>query len=249
MSDMNCADFRSYLQEDTLIHDLRENPEITMHLSSCSECRVVFDMKKEIGARLRLLRESVPAIPGSLDTAVLANYRRQIGMGNPAEARGLWRISFAGWRWGIAAAVALLVLAAVFAVRKPSFTTKNQPPTIRKPEMARGPVARLAHPTPPVRKNASVMPRVKPSKSNDALTDPAMVEDSPNKLDARLPDDFRSLMYCDELSCGGGMDVVRMQLPYLPSGFVPASEARNRVVTADVLVGADGFARGIRIVH
>ena len=56
-------------------------------------------------------------------------------------------------------------------------------------------------------------------------------------------------MYCDELSCDGGMEVVRVQLPSLPAGLMPVPTAGNRVVTADVLVGADGFARGIRIVH
>ena len=56
-------------------------------------------------------------------------------------------------------------------------------------------------------------------------------------------------MYCDELSCDGGMEVVRVQLPSLAAGFMSVPTAGNRVVTADVLVGADGFARGIRIVY
>ena len=56
-------------------------------------------------------------------------------------------------------------------------------------------------------------------------------------------------MYCDELSCDGGMEVVRVQLPSSAAGFMPVPTVGNRVVTADVLVGADGFARGIRIVY
>jgi hypothetical protein len=72
---------------------------------------------------------------------------------------------------------------------------------------------------------------------------------SPNRLDDSVPEGFRSLMYCDELSCNGGMEVVRVQLPSPAAGFMPASASGNRAVSADVLVGADGFARGIRIVH
>lgn len=63
-----------------------------------------------------------------------------------------------------------------------------------------------------------------------------------------MPDGFRSLMYCDELSCGGAMDVLRIQLPPSAIGLMTAEPSGN-VVSADVLVGADGIARGIRIVR
>jgi hypothetical protein len=54
-------------------------------------------------------------------------------------------------------------------------------------------------------------------------------------------------MYCDALSCGEGMDMIRVQLPSIVmpgqgSGFVQTSGS----VTADVIVGPDGVARGIR---
>jgi hypothetical protein len=65
---------------------------------------------------------------------------------------------------------------------------------------------------------------------------------------AAIPNEFRGLMFCDELSCGGGMDMIRIQLPasLVPrpdSGFQPTGGAVN----ADVLIGPDGVARGIRI--
>jgi hypothetical protein len=54
-------------------------------------------------------------------------------------------------------------------------------------------------------------------------------------------------MYCDALSCPEAMDLIRVQVPTaaMPgqvSGFIDPSGS----VTADVLVGADGIARGIR---
>lgn len=56
-------------------------------------------------------------------------------------------------------------------------------------------------------------------------------------------------MYCDELSCGGVMELIRVQLP--SSGIEPgsASAPAKAPVIADVLVGPDGIARGIRIVQ
>jgi 2-polyprenyl-6-methoxyphenol hydroxylase-like FAD-dependent oxidoreductase len=64
-----------------------------------------------------------------------------------------------------------------------------------------------------------------------------------------VPEGFRSLMYCDELSCGGAMDVVRIQLQPSDVGLIAAAQQNSNVVSADVLVGADGIARGIRIVR
>src|SRR5262249_42904456 len=67
--------------------------------------------------------------------------------------------------------------------------------------------------------------------------------------DTPLPEEFHSLMYCDELSCAGAMEMIRVQLPSAmvarPAGLMQSGDA----VYADVLVGADGIARGIRIVE
>ena len=70
---------------------------------------------------------------------------------------------------------------------------------------------------------------------------------TPVRAARSLPDGFRSLMYCDVLSCPEAMDMIRVQLPTsaMPgpaAGFIQPSGS----VTADVLVGPDGIARGIR---
>jgi hypothetical protein len=62
-----------------------------------------------------------------------------------------------------------------------------------------------------------------------------------------LTADFRSLMFCDAISCDGNMEVVRIQLP---SSVMPLSAAAQpRATSADVLIGEDGVARAIRIVE
>jgi 2-polyprenyl-6-methoxyphenol hydroxylase-like FAD-dependent oxidoreductase len=64
-----------------------------------------------------------------------------------------------------------------------------------------------------------------------------------------IPEGFRSLMYCDELSCGGAMDVVRIELQPSDVGLMATAQQDRNAISADVLVGADGIARGIRIVR
>jgi hypothetical protein len=63
-----------------------------------------------------------------------------------------------------------------------------------------------------------------------------------------MPEGFRSLMYCDALSCPGDMDMIRVQLPASAMARqVPGFIQTSGSVTADVLVGPDGIARGIRL--
>jgi len=56
-------------------------------------------------------------------------------------------------------------------------------------------------------------------------------------------------MYCDQLSCAEAMEIIRVQLPTSMAGLTPGSTATGDAVFADVLVGPDGIARGIRIVE
>jgi hypothetical protein len=81
-----------------------------------------------------------------------------------------------------------------------------------------------------------------PSKQTQAAVSSASMNNP-------VPEGFRSLMYCDELSCGGAMDVLRIELQPSDAGLIAAAPQSGSVVSADVLVGADGIARGIRIVR
>jgi hypothetical protein len=54
-------------------------------------------------------------------------------------------------------------------------------------------------------------------------------------------------MYCDALSCPDTMDLILVQVPTTAMpGQISAFVDPSGSVTADVLVGADGIARGIR---
>src|SRR5262249_47443400 len=67
--------------------------------------------------------------------------------------------------------------------------------------------------------------------------------------DNELPTRFQSLVYCDPFSCSGAMDVIRVRLPSPVLRTTPFSGGTDSLVSADVLVGPDGIARGIRVVE
>jgi hypothetical protein len=247
---MKCREVQSYFEDNA--PDKADSVEAAEHVSGCANCRRMLDMRQETSTRLHLLRESAPAFPASLDSSVLANYRKQIATRQrPEAASPWWRVEFAGWRLGVAVAAMLLILATVFGFHKPPVKTTIGQPTTGPPEIARLPEHAPSVSVRPgrIRKNSVVAQRTQPRRPEAAPAREVSAAVSSARLEYSVPDGFRSLMYCDELSCDGGMEVVRVQLPSSAAGFMPVPTAGNRVVTADVLVGADGFARGIRIVH
>ena len=247
---MNCRELQSHFEERGLAPELHPlDTELAQHISGCDSCRRFVEIRKHVLASLCLLRDTAPNMSESLDASVIANYRKEMAWKQVTSTRSRWA-SFNGfWRLGVTAAAALLVIAAALVLRKPQNPAEPnlEPPPTRN-------VARVDQPAPP-KPNHSVPRRKKSAYVAKNVTPKA---DAPGTeyLSAAIPpfrpddsQEFRSLMYCDELSCDGGMNVVRVQLPALPSGFLPAANTGARTVSADVLVGADGFARGIRIVH
>lgn len=69
------------------------------------------------------------------------------------------------------------------------------------------------------------------------------------RLDAELNASarFDSLLYCDRLSCGEPMQVIRLQVPVANVGRAYQSLARNGFMTAELVVGSDGVTRAVRI--
>jgi hypothetical protein len=248
---MNCRELQSYFEAHGITGLASDRLEVTEHMAGCANCRQFVQTRNETLAQVRLLGETAPPIPASLDAAVLANYRRQIEARTAVEASPVRRLGFAYWRWRVAVAAGLVIVATVFVLRKPSLRVNTEPRPTPPPAVAQLPQPSSTEaPRPvPTRKVDAVTHRVKPRKLNTIAADHALPVALQSDFNNSLPDGFRSLMYCDELSCDGGMEVVRVQLPSPAAGFLPSAASGNHVVSADVLVGADGFARGIRIVH
>jgi len=244
---MNCRDVHTYFEQQEPSPKLSSDTEMANHISGCDSCRHFLEIRKDICARLCLLRYSVPNVSGSLDASVIANYRQAMTArqtaSTPSRRTSLNRL----WPLGVTTAAVLVVLAAALVMRKPRNPAKpNLGP------LPTGSVARVDQPEPAKSRRSVARPKKNAYVAKNVTPKAPGAKHLPAAVPAFRPDDsqeFRSLMYCDELACDGGMNVVRVQLPALPSGFSPAASAGARPVSAEVLVGADGFARGIRIVH
>src|SRR5262249_28073995 len=93
----------------------------------------------------------------------------------------------------------------------------------------------------PVKPKLATIKRAQPS-------DPERTAALPVRTVVSLPGGFRSLMSCAELRCPRDMEMIRVQLPSSAMPRQVASFIRTSgSVTADVLVGPDGIARGIRL--
>jgi hypothetical protein len=237
MSDMNCHELHAYFEDEPRL-DAAVFPEMASHTALCADCAQFVEEQAALKKSLRLIRESVIPVPESLDARALESFRGQMSAPKPVISLPRRTLSPV-LRWTAAIAAALLVAAILFATsRKPTVATL--PPAPQTEAVTSATV--LPQPA-PVRGHAAATPK----RLRRAGDHPAVAS---NQLSDRIPDRFRSLMYCDELACAGPMDVIRLQLP---SDFV-ARPARGLIqtggpVTADVLVGPDGIARGIRIVE
>lgn len=237
---MTCEEIRMHIENRAKATELVADSSVAAHVGSCAECRQFLQERQSLGKSLRFVRESVSPVPESLDAAVLAGYRR-FAAEREAIPRRHVRETYLPLllRWGAVAALVLLASGiAWYSIRKP--TNANVVPAAQ-------PASTVAAVVP---RTVSAEPQVRPVKR---LVSPARKHSAQSEADrattiASIPDDFRGLMYCDQLSCAGAMDMIRVQLP--PSAIArPTSLFRQTSgpVNADVLIGPDGIARGIRI--
>jgi len=231
---MTCHELRLYF-EDPMRRDDELRVELE-HLAHCVDCARYVRAQRELGNSLRLVREAIPELPAALDAAVLAGYRRHLGERYRAVVQVRDKRSLALLRWGAAVAVVLLTAALLYRPEHRAQPTADRtvvsPPVVALPARVTTQVAKDLRGT-----------RRRPATATHRHS--ALPSTSPAAVSA-LPPGFRSLMFCDELSCGEALEVIRVQLPS-SAGTLAASGGQP--VFADVLVGPDGIARGIRVVE
>lgn len=242
---MTCKELRWYFEDHLRDAEVRcARGAVAEHAATCADCARFVTEQRELGRSLREIRESPGPVPQSIDKAVLLNYRRhmadqstrhQVRINRKFRPRLVW--SFAGIGVGLLVVVVFLLFS-----RQPTINTTAHPTaiptdTVSVREAPKSPAPEGQRPTP------------KPVKARRELpTAPERTASLPVRSVGSLPEGFRSLMYCDELSCPQDMEMIRVQLPSsaMPrqvSGFLRTGGS----VTADVLVGPDGIARGIRL--
>ena len=218
-----------------------EFPQKAEHLAHCPECVRFVEKRHALGAGLRLVRESAQEPSAALEAAVLANYRRRI-TGDPPLVRSRTR-RFTVVCWTTAAAAGLALAAVLLFHPGRRLETSNLKIESAQPRMAQlGTSEKSANRVPWTNAASSPKTRLHSARQARRAAQPAATK-SP------ASEDFRSLMYCDALSCGGAMQLIRVQLPSSAAAFEPAAASSDGAIYADVLVGSDGIARGIRVVQ
>lgn len=232
---MTCKEFSSYNSTQSPTGQM--GSEAAMHLETCASCRRAWYASHELSRRLEEIKERVPAVPSTVDFAVLAAYRDQVKGGSEGHSRTSSLFRAMAWS-GIAAAliVAILIFAPLRSVPKIGEVSWN-PPAIVVPPIAKRTQHKFIATT---ATGTSRRPAVK--KGNRSMQTASTV------AAAESTGGFESLMYCDALSCAGTMDVIRLEIPVQPMRGIRSLQLQNGFVQADVVVGSDGIARAIRIV-
>jgi hypothetical protein len=237
---MTCRELRQSF-ENLLRPDVELSDE-TEHLAHCPECARFVEARRELGAGLRVIRECVQEPSAALDAAVLAKYRGKIRGGSALRRSAKRRrIAVASWS-AIAAVVALAAALAIHSLRKVDTSTARTE-SVQRLSVSQSAQPMKAANSIPSRDTVAPLKRKRPRFAQVHHPTPSVAA-----AETAESADFRSLMYCDPLSCGGVMQLIRVQLPSSAAAFEPAGISENGMIYADVLVGPDGVARGIRVV-
>src|SRR5215469_17683708 len=150
VSHMTCKDFRDDLKPraDTSAKVLSESREMAEHARACPESSGSVRDEQLLEKHLDLVRAAVPEVPPSLDSAVLANYRRYLAERPAAIDHGRWRVRLENaLPWTAALAFAAMVAYLAMAFFMPHFSTgwangKDRTPAggARAPVVAEKPV-------------------------------------------------------------------------------------------------------------
>lgn len=254
---MDCGSFERLvgdLTEGRLVSPLRA--AMITHAVSCSRCADMLSAEQALTSDLRALAAATEdaETPEHVERALLAAVRERRSEPLPLSTQTPRLPSGRPWLWGIAAA---LLLASVLGVARlgwrfapelrqtpaPSPIAMTDAKTAARPESpARAPRKAATKASPP-----APAVREKPAAAERPLVAP------PPEASVTIEDaaEFVALDYGDTLADVESVHVVRVQLP--PTALTalgwPMSEEADRPVNADLLVGHDGVARGIRFVQ
>ena len=244
---MTCTELRSHLEElaSATSRDHEYATEAAEHIRICEECSRFAGEQTEVRGLLNLIRDSTPQISPSLDSAILATFRERVERAPVSGVLAFGRRSAPLFWRGAIAAVILLVVMLPWAYRRRD-TAKHSLPTVdvaapSQPTLVENSASNFVKEKSPAK---GLLPHRARRKSR-----PAAAAVPAAAASTQFPAEFDRLMYCDPLSCAGTMEVIRLQLPTGVRGRASARQQSQGIVYADVVIGSDGVARGIRFVE
>jgi hypothetical protein len=246
---MTCAELHALFESDlrAVIDLAHKDAECSEHIAKCPDCGQFMEEQKDLAKCLLVMRDTAPAVPASLDASVLARYRvdrieHSRSVAAIPSARPISRQR--AFRWTAAATFAAVIALGAIVLFIPRRHTVPNAALTERPRIT----AQV-----PLPANASAAVATRPLRRKPKSAAGFMKRANPTMLAARsdnpIPAGFQSLMYCDPLSCPDAMDVIRVELPSPAFGLHTVSPNSHGVVFADILVGSDGIARGIRVVE
>lgn len=249
---MTCEELRRYWEDEEsgAMPLPSASVEWAEHAATCRECHSFVEERMELAKLLQLVRDSAPAVPAALDGAVLEDYRRLLSGQHRSAVPAPWTTpaSLRGaLSWAAAVGFACVVAYGGILLLLPPPLGHVAPRGHVAARVGEHQPAVAAQAAGNVRPAIALRPpsrEIKPASASARQSKRAI---SVAQQDTSLPTRFQSLMYCDPFSCPGAMDVIRLELSSPVLGVTPASARTNGPVFADVLVGPDGIARGIRV--
>ena len=238
---MTCQQLHSYFgnSERLDLDPARLSPETLQHISACATCKAFVERRSALGISLQQFRNSVPEISESLDAAISESFRKLNEL-PAASATATWYpkrtppIAVITYSAALVAAAVIALL--VLPTKKVNLGAVSR--------VSAAPV--IASEFPRLTSNGAFQPEpslaLRPDRHESNQWQSSTLE-----IYGQVPSGFTSLMYCDELSCAGDMEVVRVHLSPGMLGLPPGQSDPTATILAEVLVGPDGIARGIRI--
>jgi hypothetical protein len=226
---MNCAEFENVVTE--IARGSLSDAVALTHAETCPRCarRLVNERRLSEAVAACTEQDETRAAPAMVERALLSALR---------ERRQILRRRRSAWIASTGAIAAMLLIAAVVALRRPASprpVVQRTPPAPKTQVIA--PVYRQLEKPRPRALRAANRKRAQPGKAEGASGNPEIVTD------------FMPVVYDpDPIERGS---VVRVHLPRatLRAFGFPVNELRaEEPIKADVLLGEDGVARAVRFV-
>lgn len=251
---MRCEEFEKLI---TAFTDVNQPPIFQLHLAECTQCAARLSHEFALSAGLKALAattaqaQAAPQVKQSLMKTFAEQHK---------PTRSYFPFGLTGMRWSLTAGMAaiLLALAAVgtFWNRKTPLNTANnglpeikapmtQFPAIIQAENQTGKAART-----PNQKKSTKKPLI--PKPRPRLPRQGKFEPGENKLAQETKSEFFPLTYAANAKALQNGMLMRVEVPkttLIAMGIQVNERNANELIKAEVMMGDDGVAYGIRLIQ
>ncbi len=227
------------------------------HAQSCPRCAARLSDELRLAEGLRALKAAAEneQAPARVEHGLLAVYRTRFDASRPATAGRGGSRNAAWWVWGVAvAAMLLLALAAAWRLRPTSHGRSVELASSQQGAYKQAGNAAVARSEETQAASAPLRQIVSRPRRTTQLGAPRRRVRTPEQTAATgATTGFYPLPYGSGLGLDEGWALVRVQLRRSSLAVlgvpVDGGPAAGEMLTADVVVGQDGLARGIRFVE